>query len=196
MLKDSTKTAIGAAVCPVDCCVPDDNHVESEETLLNSRPLHGGGCQMFGKSTLFNCLSNAKAESANFVLYYRADIGVVKRTGPEDNKVWKNGLVKGASKGEGLGNQFPWKYPRVKQGRRRLNSHCLKPESAKRLWQAKSARTITPQNNDEEALLESFQLITAKPVLRRLEELVKDEDAEVIVLSVGAEADISRIGKL
>lgn len=24
-----------AAVCPVDCCVPDDNHVESEETLLN-----------------------------------------------------------------------------------------------------------------------------------------------------------------
>jgi ferredoxin len=24
-----------AAVCPVDCCVPDDNHLESEETLLN-----------------------------------------------------------------------------------------------------------------------------------------------------------------
>jgi ferredoxin len=24
-----------AAVCPVDCCVPDDHHVESEETLLN-----------------------------------------------------------------------------------------------------------------------------------------------------------------
>jgi ferredoxin len=24
-----------AAVCPVDCCVPDDEHVESEETLLN-----------------------------------------------------------------------------------------------------------------------------------------------------------------
>jgi ferredoxin len=24
-----------AAVCPVDCCVPDDNHVESDETLLN-----------------------------------------------------------------------------------------------------------------------------------------------------------------
>ncbi len=26
-----------AAVCPVDCCVPDDNHVESEETLLNKQ---------------------------------------------------------------------------------------------------------------------------------------------------------------
>ena len=24
-----------AAVCPVDCCIPDVNHVESEETLLN-----------------------------------------------------------------------------------------------------------------------------------------------------------------
>ena len=24
-----------AAVCPVDCCIPDENHVESEETLLN-----------------------------------------------------------------------------------------------------------------------------------------------------------------
>ena len=23
-----------AAVCPVDCCVPDENHVESEEELL------------------------------------------------------------------------------------------------------------------------------------------------------------------
>ena len=23
-----------AAVCPVDCCIPDENHVESEETLL------------------------------------------------------------------------------------------------------------------------------------------------------------------
>ena len=26
-----------AAVCPVDCCVPDDNHVESDEVLLNRK---------------------------------------------------------------------------------------------------------------------------------------------------------------
>lgn len=26
-----------AAVCPVDCCVPDENHVESEETLLSKK---------------------------------------------------------------------------------------------------------------------------------------------------------------
>jgi hypothetical protein len=32
------------------------------------------------------------------------------------------------------------------------------------LLQAKSVRTITPQNNDEEVLMEGFQLITAKPV--------------------------------
>ena len=26
-----------AAVCPVDCCVPDNDHVESEETLLSKQ---------------------------------------------------------------------------------------------------------------------------------------------------------------
>lgn len=26
-----------AAVCPVDCCVPDENHVETEEELLNKQ---------------------------------------------------------------------------------------------------------------------------------------------------------------
>jgi ribosome-binding ATPase YchF (GTP1/OBG family) len=78
------------------------------------------------------------------------------------------------------------------------------------LLQAKSVRTITPQNNDEEVLMEGFQLITAKPVLYvcnvdensavngnkyvdQVRELVKDEDAEVIVLSVGAEADITEL---
>jgi ribosome-binding ATPase len=33
------------------------------------------------------------------------------------------------------------------------------------LLQAKSARTVLPQNSDEEALMEDFQLITNKPVL-------------------------------
>ena len=26
-----------AAVCPVDCCVPDDSHVETEEVLLGKQ---------------------------------------------------------------------------------------------------------------------------------------------------------------
>jgi len=31
-----------AAVCPVDCCVPDEDHVESEETLLAKKVwMHG-----------------------------------------------------------------------------------------------------------------------------------------------------------
>jgi ferredoxin len=29
-----------AAVCPVDCCIPDDEHVETEETLLDKAFLH------------------------------------------------------------------------------------------------------------------------------------------------------------
>jgi ferredoxin len=28
-----------AAVCPVDCCVPDPDHVESEETLLKKKDI-------------------------------------------------------------------------------------------------------------------------------------------------------------
>jgi len=32
-----------AAVCPVDCCVPDPNHVESEEDLFSrAKTLHPG----------------------------------------------------------------------------------------------------------------------------------------------------------
>ncbi|WP_374550526.1 redox-regulated ATPase YchF, partial [Flavobacterium sp.] len=78
------------------------------------------------------------------------------------------------------------------------------------LLQAKSARTVIPQNQDEEVLMEEFQLITTKPVLyvcnvdegsaatgnqyvEQVRELVKDEQAEVIVLAVGTEADITEL---
>jgi hypothetical protein len=82
------------------------------------------GLPNVGKSTLFNCLSNAKAQAANFPFCtIEPNIGVI--TIPDErlnklaelvkpNKVVPNtieivdiaGLVKGASKGEGLGNQF------------------------------------------------------------------------------------------
>lgn len=82
------------------------------------------GLPNVGKSTLFNCLSNAKAQSANFPFCtIEPNIGVI--TVPDDRlTVLENivhpervvpttieivdiaGLVKGASKGEGLGNQF------------------------------------------------------------------------------------------
>ncbi|WP_420575578.1 redox-regulated ATPase YchF [Ekhidna sp.] len=82
------------------------------------------GLPNVGKSTLFNALSNAKAEAANFPFCtIEPNVGVI--TVPDDRlqvlaelvnpqKILPTviefvdiaGLVKGASKGEGLGNQF------------------------------------------------------------------------------------------
>ncbi len=82
------------------------------------------GLPNVGKSTLFNCLSNAKAQAANFPFCtIEPNIGVI--TVPDDrlNRIAElvnpkrivpttveivdiAGLVKGASKGEGLGNKF------------------------------------------------------------------------------------------
>src|SRR6266436_1438723 len=82
------------------------------------------GLPNVGKSTLFNCLSNARAQAANFPFCtIEPNVGIV--TVPDDRlevlaKIWKSekilpaaiefvdiaGLVKGASEGEGLGNQF------------------------------------------------------------------------------------------
>ncbi|WP_445747332.1 redox-regulated ATPase YchF [Polaribacter sp.] len=82
------------------------------------------GLPNVGKSTLFNCLSNAKAQSANFPFCtIEPNIGVVnvpdkrlekleelvvpERVVPANVEIVDiAGLVKGASKGEGLGNQF------------------------------------------------------------------------------------------
>ena len=82
------------------------------------------GLPNVGKSTLFNCLSNAKAQSANFPFCtIEPNIGVVNVPDPRLQKLEAlvkpqrvlpatveivdiAGLVKGASKGEGLGNQF------------------------------------------------------------------------------------------
>ncbi|MDN3707031.1 redox-regulated ATPase YchF [Myroides ceti] len=241
------------------------------------------GLPNVGKSTLFNCLSNAKAQSANFPFCtIEPNIGVVNVPDQRLEKLEElvnpervlpatvdivdiAGLVKGASKGEGLGNQFLGNIREcnaiihvlrcfdndnivhvdgkvnpirdketidIELQLKDLETVEKRLEKAKKaaktgnkeaqvetalleriravLLEGKSARVIEPQNNDEEVLLEAFQLITAKPVLyvcnvdenaavngndyvEKVKELVKDENAEVIVLAVGTEADITEL---
>ena len=241
------------------------------------------GLPNVGKSTLFNCLSNAKAQSANFPFCtIEPNIGVVNIPDPRINRLEElvkpervqmatvdivdiAGLVKGASKGEGLGNQFlgnirecnaiihvlrcfdndnivhvdgnvnpirdketidielqlkdletiEKRLEKVNRAAKTGNKEAQAEQALlnrikEALMQAKSARTVQPQSQDEEELMESFQLITTKPVLYvcnvdeasavngnkyvdQVRELVKDEKAEVIVLSVGAEADITEL---
>ncbi|MES2618811.1 MAG: redox-regulated ATPase YchF [Bacteroidota bacterium] len=82
------------------------------------------GLPNVGKSTLFNCLSNAKAQAANFPFCtIEPNVGVITVPDERLEKLTEiakpqsivpatveivdiAGLVKGASKGEGLGNQF------------------------------------------------------------------------------------------
>lgn len=82
------------------------------------------GLPNVGKSTLFNCLSNAKAQSANFPFCtIEPNVGVITVPDYRLTKLVEMcnprsvvpatveivdiaGLVKGASKGEGLGNKF------------------------------------------------------------------------------------------
>ena len=241
------------------------------------------GLPNVGKSTLFNCLSNAKAQSANFPFCtIEPNIGVVNVPDPRISKLEElvkpervqmatvdivdiAGLVKGASKGEGLGNQFlgnirecnaiihvlrcfdndnivhvdgnvnpirdketidielqlkdletvEKRLEKVNRAAKTGNKEAQVEQALlnrirEALLQGKSARTIVPQNQDEQDLFEDFQLITAKPVLyvcnvdeaaavngnayvEQVKELIKDENAEVIVLSVGAEADITEL---
>ena len=82
------------------------------------------GLPNVGKSTLFNCLSTAKAQSANFPFCtIEPNVGVITVPDERLNKLVEMcnpksivpatveivdiaGLVKGASRGEGLGNKF------------------------------------------------------------------------------------------
>lgn len=78
------------------------------------------------------------------------------------------------------------------------------------LLQGKSARVVIPQNEDEARLLKEFQLLTTKPVLyvcnvdenavvkgnehvQRLKDAVKEEPAEVLMISAAIESEIASL---
>lgn len=241
------------------------------------------GLPNVGKSTLFNCLSNAKAQSANFPFCtIEPNIGVVN---VPDNRLLKleelvkpervipatveivdiAGLVKGASKGEGLGNQFlsniretdailhvlrcfdndnivhvdgsvdpirdketidielqlkdletvDKKLEKVKRAARTGNKEAQKEEAVllkvkEGLEAGISVRAIELSDDDREEFIVTSQFITDKPVLyvcnvdegaaatgnkyvEQVKEAVANEGAEVLVLAVGTEADITEL---
>jgi len=241
------------------------------------------GLPNVGKSTLFNCLSNAKAQSANFPFCtIEPNIGVVNVPDQRLEKLAEivkpervlpatveivdiAGLVKGASKGEGLGNKFlaniretdaiihvlrcfdndnivhvdtsinpvrdketidfelqlkdlesiEKRIERVKKAARTGEKSAQKEltvlEKVKAgLESAQSVRSMAVDVKDKEAYIKPLQLLTDKPVLyvcnvdeasaktgnayvEQVKEAVEDESAEVIVLAVATEADITEL---
>ncbi|NJY62604.1 redox-regulated ATPase YchF [Salinimicrobium sp. CDJ15-81-2] len=241
------------------------------------------GLPNVGKSTLFNCLSNAKAQSANFPFCtIEPNIGVVnvpdKRLEKLESLVHPErvlpatveivdiaGLVKGASKGEGLGNQFlgniretdailhvlrcfendnivhvdgninpvrdketidmelqlkdlettDKKLEKVKRAAKTGNKDAQKEEAAllkvkAGLEAGNSVRAIGLTDEERNDFIKPLQFITDKPVMYvcnvneedavsgnvyvdRVKEAVKGEGAEVLVLAVGTEADITEL---
>jgi len=241
------------------------------------------GLPNVGKSTLFNCLSNAKAQSANFPFCtIEPNLGVVNVPDPRLQKLESlvhpervlpatveivdiAGLVKGASKGEGLGNQFlgniretdailhvlrcfdndnivhvdgsidpirdketidmelqlkdlesiEKKLDKVMRAAKTGNKEAQKEEAT--LLKVKtgleagiSVRAIDMERDDRRDFIKPLQLITDKPVMYvcnvdegsavsgnayvdKVQEAVKEENAEVIVLAVGMEADITEL---
>lgn len=240
------------------------------------------GLPNVGKSTLFNCLSNAEALAANYPFAtIEPNIGVVNV--PDERLVQLEklvkpqkvlptsveivdiaGLVEGASKGEGLGNQFlgnirdvnaivhvvrcfddenvvhvngkidpvrdkeiidiELQLKDLESVEKKLLKYqkMLKSNSAEakkgtkvlevykeHLEAGKSARTIDVEEEDKE-FVKDLNLLTAKPILyvcnvdedaiidgnqytRALQEAVKDENAEVLILCAALEADIAQL---
>ncbi|MBO3116879.1 redox-regulated ATPase YchF [Winogradskyella sp. DF17] len=241
------------------------------------------GLPNVGKSTLFNCLSNAKAQSANFPFCtIEPNIGVVNVPDPRLAKLEElvnpekvipatveivdiAGLVKGASKGEGLGNQFlaniretdailhvlrcfdndnivhvdgsvnpirdketidmelqlkdletvEKKLDKVKRAAKTGNKEAQAEEAVLNkikvgLEAGTSARALEFSEEDFEEYVKPLQLITEKPVMyvcnvdedaaitgnayvEQVREAVINEQAEVLVLAVGTEADINEL---
>ena len=240
------------------------------------------GLPNVGKSTLFNCLSNAKAQSANFPFCtIEPNVGTITVPDTRLNKLEElvkpervlpttieivdiAGLVKGASKGEGLGNQFlgnirecdailhvlrcfeddnivlvdskvdpvgdkegidtelqlkDWEtvekaisgaQRKAKAGDKEgIKLLELYTQLKNHLESGKNARAID-FDDDKWDLVADLHLLTVKPVMYvcnvdeasvktgntfvdQVKEAVKDENAEVLVLGAGIEADITEL---
>ena len=193
------------------------------------------GLPNVGKSTLFNCLSNAKAQSANFPFCtIEPNIGVI--TVPDDRLIMLEelvkpqrvvpttveivdiaGLVRGASKGEGLGNKF---LGNIRETDAIIHVlRCFENENITHVdttinpVRDKETIDIELQLKDLEAdakLARELQLLTNKPILyicnvdeaavvkgndhvEALKEAIKDENAEMLMIAAATEADIAEL---
>ncbi len=241
------------------------------------------GLPNVGKSTLFNALTSAKALAANYPFATKdPNVGVI--TVPDERldklaqlvnpqKVIPTtieivdiaGLIKGASQGEGLGNQFLANIrevdaivhvvrcfenenvvhvdgsvdpvrdkeiidtelllkdvetleKRLEKLRKQAKSAAKEDKKAlliaerilEHLNSGAPARSFPAQDEEEAELLDSLWLLTNKPTLyvcnvdedsvnegnehtRRFREAVKDEKAEIILVSADIEADIAQL---
>ena len=193
------------------------------------------GLPNVGKSTLFNSLTKAGAESANYPFCtIDPNVGIV----PVPDERIKNlgelyhsakvtpavvefvdiaGLVKGASKGEGLGNQFLANIREVDAivhvVRCFENSNITLKKLMDALTEGRQAKTVEPDDEDEAAFIASLNLLTSKPVIyaanvsesdladdgasnphvTAVREFAAKEGSEVFVICAEIEAEISEL---